>query len=106
LRRKIFVAIEDDNPVGTMGIKKDERGGKNDYVFVTVFVLPEKHGSGIGRLLIEKGEEYVHSLGGSKITIPATITAHMFYYKMGYRYVDPSKKPNQENIILMVKEFL
>lgn len=104
LERKIYVAIEDDYPIGTLGIKKDERGAENDYVFLTVFVLPEKHKSGIGRLLIKQGEEYVNELGGKKITIPASITSHAFYRNMGYVYAGKEMKPNQDGIILMIKE--
>ena len=64
MRRKIYVAIENDTPVGTLGMKLDEHGGENDYIFLTVFVLPEKHNHGIGKTLLKKGEEYVKSLNG------------------------------------------
>jgi len=104
--RKIYVAAENGDPVGTLGILRDERCGGNEYFFLTIFVLPEKHGCGIGRLLMEKGEEYVKSLKGRKITIPSSITSHGFYHKIGYSYADKTKEPNKEGMIIMIKQFV
>ena len=105
LKRKIFVAVEDEIVVGTLGALRDEKGGERDYLFLTIFVLPERHRRGIGQALMEKGEEYVRSLQGKKITIPASITSHEFYFGLGYSYVDPAKKPDPDGFVIMTKEF-
>lgn len=38
-----------------------------------------------------------------KLIIPASITAHEFYYKLGYRYKDGKKELNDEDMYIMEK---
>lgn len=101
--RKIFVAVINDNPIGIACATKDIYGNNNDYVILTVFVLPELHGKGIGVKLVNKCEEYIKIINGVKITIPASITAHEFYKKLNYKYVNPNKKLDENKCIMMSK---
>ena len=101
--RKVFVALDNNTPVGIACAAKDIYGNDNDYVILTVFILPELHDKGIGANLISKCEQYVKNVSGLKITIPASITAHEFYKKLGYDYLDPNKNPNADGCILMTK---
>jgi len=101
--RKMYVAIIDNQPIGTLGIAKSWGGEDGDYHFLTIFVLPEYHHKGIGRLLIEKGERYVHQINGRKITIPSSITSHEFYFKMGYQYKDGIQKSDSNGHFIMIK---
>ena len=80
----------DDNVVGTAGIDKSWYSN-DEYWILTVFIKPENHGQGIGKKLIEKIEEYATTLPVKKLIIPASITAHKFYYKLGYKYKDGKK---------------
>ena len=89
-RKKVFVALIDDNVVGTAGIDKSWYSN-DEYWILTVFIKPENHGQGIGKKLIEKIEEYATTLPVKKLIIPASITAHKFYYKLGYKYKDGKK---------------
>ena len=54
----------------------------------TIFVLPEYHGRGIGRMIIETLEKDELFLRSKRIEIPSSITARDFYIKMGYDYKD------------------
>ena len=101
-RKKVFVALIDDNVVGTAGIDKSWYSD-DEYWILTVFVKPENHGQGIGKKLIGKIEEYATSLPIKKLVIPASITAHEFYYKLGYRYKDEKKELNDEDMYIMEK---
>ena len=103
-RKKVFVALIDDNVVGTAGIDKSWNSD-DEYWILTVFVKPENHGQGIGKKLIEKVEEYATTLPVKKLIIPASITAHEFYYKLGYRYKDGKKELNDEDMYIMEKNF-
>lgn len=99
--RKIFVALEEREPVGILTVVPSWGYREGYYHFLTIFVQPEFHGRGIGRRLIEAGEEYVRQRGGRKITIPSSLTAHGFYHKMGYSYAQSA--PNQEGHYVMEK---
>ena len=103
-RKKVFVALIDDNVVGTAGIDKSWNSD-DEYWILTVFVKPENHGQGIGKKLIEKVEEYATTLPVKKLIIPASITAHEFYYKLGYKYKDGKKELNDEHMYIMEKNF-
>ena len=103
-RKKVFVALIDDNIVGTAGIDKSWYSD-DEYWILTVFVKPENHGQGIGKKLIEKIEEYATTLPVKKLIIPASITAHEFYYKLGYKYKDGKKELNDEDMYIMEKNF-
>jgi len=63
---------------------------------LTIFVLPELHGKGIGRKIIETLEKDEYFLRARRIEIPASITACDFYKKMGYHYKDGIKKLDDE----------
>ena len=101
-RKKVFVAIKDNKVVGTAGIDVSWYN-PDEYYVLTVFVKPENHGQGIGKKLIEKVEEYATTLPVKKLIIPASITAHEFYYKLGYKYKDGKKELNDENMYIMEK---
>lgn len=103
-RKKVFVALIDDNVVGTAGIDKSWYSD-DEYWILTVFIKPENHGQGIGKKLIEKIEEYATTLPVKKLIIPASITAHKFYYKLGYKYKDGKKELNDEDMYIMEKNF-
>lgn len=103
-RKKVFVALIDDNVVGTAGIDKSWYSD-DEYWILTVFVKSENHGQGIGKKLIEKIEEYATTLPVKKLIIPASITAHEFYYKLGYKYKDGKKELNDEDMYIMEKNF-
>jgi len=101
--RTIFVALADQDPVGTLSVAKDVFGEENDFVFLTVFVLPEFHNMGIGRDLMKTAENFVRENKGRKINIPSSVTAHEFYYKLGFDYMNGSKQADSRGIIMMTK---
>lgn len=63
-------------------------GSQDESILLTIFVLPELHGKGIGRKIIETLESDEYFLRAKRIEIPASITACGFYKKMGYDYKD------------------
>ena len=101
-RKKVFIALENEEVVGTAGIDKSWYND-DEYCILTVFVKPECHGKNIGRSLILKIEEYAKKINIKKLVVPASITAHEFYYKLGYRYKDGKKELNDENMYIMEK---
>ena len=102
---KIFVALLDDKVVGTLRVAKYWHGGEHDYVFLTIFVLPEIHKIGVGRKLMEAGEGYVETMNGENIAIPSSVYGHEFYEKMGYKYIN-GDTPGKDNCIWMNKNMI
>ena len=103
-RRKCFVAVEDNEVVGTASIDK-YRGDESEtkYIILTVFIKIEKHHQGIGKNLIKRIEQYANSINIKELIIPASIYAVEFYRKLGYDYLDGKKELNEDNVYVLVK---
>lgn len=67
------------------------------------FILPEYHGKGCGKKIIESLEQDELFLRANRIEIPASITACGFYEKMGYRYKNDIKVLDDEGHYRMEK---
>lgn len=103
-RKKVYIALINNEVVGTAGLDKSWYSD-DEYWILTVFVKPENQGQGIGKKLIKKIEEFANTLPIQKLIIPASITAHQFYYKLGYRYKNGKKELNDEDMYIMEKNF-
>ena len=73
LHHQYFIILADDMPAGYLSIEKT---GENTYNFQKIYSLPEMHGTGIGRFIIEQGINYlkeVHTYGitGNRHTGPS-----------------------------------
>ncbi len=97
-----YVFCEDEKIVGCGAIgpfwdKTDESS------LFTIFVLPEYQGQGIGRKIIQTLEEDEYFLRAKRIEIPASITAVLFYRKMGYDYKNGITTPDAEGLFRLEK---
>ena len=61
-------------------------GSNTESILLTIFVLPDYQGKGVGRKIIETLEKDEYFTRANRIEIPASITAVEFYKKMGYDY--------------------
>ena len=61
-------------------------GSETESILLTIFVLPEYQGRGVGRMIIETLELDEYFLRADRIEIPASITGVEFYKRMGYGY--------------------
>lgn len=71
-------------------------GSQTESILLTIFVLPEYQGRGIGRQIIETLERDEYFLRARRIEVPASITAVEFYRKMGYDYKNGSTELDGE----------
>lgn len=101
-RKKVVIAVDNAKVLGTAGLDKSWYSD-DEYWILAVFVKPEFHGKGIGKQLIHSLENFASTLSIKKIVIPASITAHEFYYKLRYKYKDGKKELNDENMYIMEK---
>lgn len=104
--RYAFVALIEDVVVGTGSITNSFSEDKSEYWVLTVFVDYEKHGLDIGKTMMQFLEAYARELGASKLILPASLTAHKFYVKLGYKYIDGFEKINDKDQYMMKKELV
>ena len=66
LHHQYFIILADDMPAGYLSIEKT---GENTYNFQKIYSLPEMHGTGIGRFIIEQGINYLKEVHTGPFTI-------------------------------------
>lgn len=72
-------------------------GSETESILLTTFVLPEFHGKGIGRKIINTLEQDIFYIRATRIEIPASIMATEFYRKFGYDYKNGVKELDEEH---------
>ena len=77
-------------------------GSLTESILLTIFVLPDYQGKGIGRRIIETLEQDEYFLRAKRVEIPASITAVEFYKKMGYDYKNGIAEIDDEQTIVEV----
>jgi len=92
---EVTCANPEDEIVG-VGSISSFWGSLTESILLTVFVLPELHGQGIGSYIIDTLESDELFLRAKRIEIPASITAVEFYRKKGYDYKNGIKEPDDE----------
>ncbi len=91
----MYVACDGDAILGTATITYYT--GKSDEGFLhTVYVLPESHGQGVGRKLIDAIKADEIFLNSKRVEVLASITACAFYEKFGFTYKNGIKELNFE----------
>lgn len=91
----VYVFCVADQIVG-VGSISSFWGSLTESILLTIFVLPELHGQGIGRFIIETLENDELFLRADRIEIPASITAVGFYRKQGYDFKNGVKELDEE----------
>jgi GNAT superfamily N-acetyltransferase len=86
-RGKFWVALSGNNVVGTVAIRDM---GQNTAKLNRMFVLPEHHGTGLGKKLLNTALDHAKEQDFEKIVLNTHITmkrAHRFYEKNGFAKV-------------------
>lgn len=78
-------------------------GSVTESILLTIFVLPEYQGKGVGSKIIETLEQDEYFLRAKRIEIPASITAVEFYRKMGYDYKNGIDAVDDEQVYRLEK---
>lgn len=99
LKHTVFVATDSSMPVGCVCVCA---GSAGIFALRMMFVDPAHHRKGIGRKLLIKAETEAAALGGGRIELDASFTAHAFYRSMGY--VDTATaQDSKDGVIPMFK---
>ena len=101
-RAHYYVAVDDEKIVGcgAIGAYWDK---EDESILLTIFVLPEYQGRGIGRKIVENLEEDEYALRAKRIEIPASITGLPFYRKMGYDFKNGCAELDEERLYRLEK---
>lgn len=95
-RAHMYVFETDQKIVGTGSISS-YWGSETESILLTIFVLPEYHGKGVGSKIIETLEQDELFTRAKRIEIPASITAVDFYKRFGYDYKNGVQELDEEN---------
>ena len=98
----MYVAVSDDGRVVGTGTISPFWGSETESILLTIYVLPDLIGHGIGTAIIHALEKDQYALRAKRIEIPSSITAVNFYRKMGYGFKDGGE-PDEEGLIRMEK---
>lgn len=76
-----LVIYDKDTPIGTCRFYSQDN---NQYVIGRIAVLSSYRSMGIGKVIVEKAEEYIKKIGGIEVTLSAQVRVQGFYKRMGY----------------------
>lgn len=99
-----YVVEEDKKIIGVGGIGS-YNGRKDESYIMSVFVLPEYIGKGIGRRIIEALEADEYFKRAKRTEVASSITALEFYKKLGYSYKDGIEEKNEEEQNYRLEKF-
>ena len=97
----MYVAVSGKEIVGTGSIAP-YWGSLTESILLTIYILPEFIGQGVGTAIIQALEQDEYFLRANRIEIPSSVTAVKFYEKMGYAPKN-GIVPDAEGIIRMEK---
>ena len=97
----MYVAVSGNKIVGTGSIAP-YWGSEKESILLTIYVLPEMIGQGVGSAIINALEQDEYFLRANRIEIPSSITAVKFYEKFGY-IPENGVEPDAEGIVPMEK---
>lgn len=95
--------FEHKNSIVGVGSISSFWGSETESILLTIFVLPELHGNGIGKLIMQTLEQDEFYIRANRIEIPSSITAVEFYRKFGYDYKNGIKELDKENHFVLEK---
>ena len=101
--RHTLVALDKDQVVGTGSLANDFSDDDHVFWVLTVFVNPDQHGRGIGRIIMENLETKAIGLGCKRLILPSSLTSHKFYLKLGYSYIGGVAIQNDKKQYMMEK---
>ena len=78
-------------------------GSTTESILLTIFVLPEYQGNGVGKQIVQTLEQDEYFFRAKRIEIPASITAVEFYKKMGYDYKNGIAEKDDEQLYRLEK---
>ncbi len=98
-----YVAVSENGKILGTGTIAPYWNSEHESILLTIYVLPDCIGNGIGTAIIKALENDEFFLRAGRIEIPSSITAVGFYRKMGYVPKDGKEVPDEEGLVRMEK---
>ena len=99
----MYVAVSDAGKVAGTGTIAPFWGSVTESILLTIYVLPELIGQGIGTAIVHALEKDEYFLRAKRVEVPSSLTAVNFYRKMGYCFKDGRGESDEEGLIRMEK---
>ncbi|MBR4666745.1 MAG: GNAT family N-acetyltransferase [Lentisphaeria bacterium] len=99
----MYVAVSDSGRILGTGTIAPFWGSETESILLTIYVLPDLIGNGIGTGIIHTLEKDEYFLRAKRIEIPSSVTAVNFYRKLGYKFRDGRGIPDEEGLVRMEK---
>ena len=97
-----YVAFDNNKMIGCGGIT-GYWGSKTESYLLSIFVLPEYQGKGIGSKIVRTLEKDEYFSRACRTEVGSSITAVGFYRKLGYEYKNGITTPDEDNVIRLEK---
>lgn len=98
-----FYVVEKDNKLVGCGAIGPYWDSETESSLFNIFVLPEYHNQGLGRLIIETLEQDEYYKRAERIEVPSSIYGLEFYKKFGYTHKKGFEKLDEEGIYRLEK---
>ncbi|MGN0620244.1 MAG: GNAT family N-acetyltransferase [Porcipelethomonas sp.] len=97
-----YVTLDGRKIIGCGGIT-GYWGSDTESYLISIFVLPEYQGRGIGRRIIEVLESDEYFLRAWRTEVGSSLTAVDFYLRMGYKYKNGITDPDEYGAVRLEK---
>lgn len=97
-----YVVTDRKKIIGCGGITGYWGSTEESYI-MSVFVLPEYQGRGIGKRIVETLESDEYFTRARRTEVGSSITAVGFYRKMGYEFKNGITTPDEYNVVRLEK---
>lgn len=98
-----YVAVSEGGKILGTGTIAPYWNSETESILLTIYVLPDFIGNGIGSAIVKALENDEFFLRARRIEIPSSVTAVGFYRKLGYLPQDGEGVPDEEGLVRMEK---
>ena len=98
-----YVATDGETIIGCGGIT-GYWGSTEESYLISIFVLPNHQGKGVGRKIVETLEADEYFRRAWRTEVGSSLTAVHFYEKMGYAFKDGITVPDEYGVVRLEKQ--
>lgn len=97
-----YIACDGDTVIGCGGIT-GYWGSTEESYLISIFVLPDYQGNGIGRMIVKTLEADEYFRRAWRTEVGSSLTAVSFYQRMGYEFKDGNTDADKYGVVRLAK---